>query len=172
MKINKIKELKTRYKLLICIVITIISAVCIQPILNNWDSKVESFDYSKIYSISGVITEVGWEHDYDFNIRPYSYHTSAYMNVRLENDETIKIGLGGSTGNYSEGENITIYTDGTHYFTTQYGVASDAQLTIFNLLGACVIMFFALAVWIWLFGWKGFLIGLFVSVIILTWGEV
>lgn len=172
MKINKIKELKTGYKLLICIVITIISMVCIQPILNNWDSKVESFDYSKIYSINGMITEVGWEHDYDFNIRPHRYHTSAYMNVRLENDETIKIGLGGSTCGYLEGESIIIYTDGTHYSTTQEGVATDAQLTIFNLLGACVIMFFALAVWIWLLGWKGFFIGLFVLVVILTLGEV
>lgn len=70
------------------------------------------------------------------------------------------------------GENIIIYTDGTHYSTTQEGVASDEQLTIFNLLGACVIMFLALAVWIWLFGWKGFFIGLFVFVIILSCGEV
>ena len=169
MKINKIKELKTRYKFLLCIIITIISVICIQPILNNWDSKIESFDYSKVYSISGVITEVGFEHDYDFNIRPHRYHTSAYMNVKLENDETIKIGLGGSTSGYLEGESIIIYTDGTYYSTTQEGVASDAQFSIFNFLGAFVIIFLALAVWVCFFGWKGFLSGLFILLIILTW---
>ena len=170
MKINKIKELKKGYRLLICTIITIISVVCIQFILNNWDSKVENFDYSKVYSINGEITEVGWKNDY--NLYLHKYHTSAYMNVKLENGETIKIGLGGSTGDYSEGENIIIYTDGTHYSTTQEGVAADEQLTIFNLLGACVIMFLALAVWIWLLGWKVFLIGLFVFVIILSCGDV
>lgn len=170
MNINKIKELKIEYKLLICIVVTIISVICIKFILNNWDSKVESADYSKIYSIKGVITEIKWKHYYDSDFQ--QYQTSAYMNIRLENDETIKIGLGGSTGDYLEGESITIYTDGTHYSTTKEGVAADEQLTIFNLLGACLIIFLALAVWIWLLGLKGFLIGLFVFVVILTLGEV
>ena len=64
-------------------------------------------------------------------------------------------------------DKIIIYTDGTHYSTTQEGVAADSQLIIFNLLGACLIMVLALVVWICFFGWKGFLIGLFVMLLVI-----
>lgn len=164
MEINKIKELKTGYKLLICIVVTIISIVCIQLILNNWNNKIENFDYSKVYSVNGIITKIGW--DYSGADDP-TVQESAYLDVKLENDETIKIELGGSTAGYTEGESIIIYTDGTHYSTTQEGVATDSQLIIFNLLGACLIMVLALVVWICFFGWKGFLIGLFVMLLVI-----
>ncbi len=169
MKINKIKELKIVYKLLICIVVTIISIVCMQILLNNWDNKIENFDYSKVYSVNGVITEIGW--NYDGYVTDYTIKTSAYMKVQLENNEIIKIELGGSTAGYTEGQSVIIYTDGTHYSTTQEGIAADVTLTIFNLLGACVIIVLALAVWIYLLGWKGFFIGLFILIFIVLWGE-
>lgn len=168
MNINKIKELSTVYKVLICIVITIIGLICVKLLISNWENKKESFDYSKVYSVNGVITKIGW----DYEIYGYDQHTvqtSAYMNVKLENGETIEIGLGGSTDGYTEGESIIIYTDGIHYSITQEGVASDAQLTIFNMLGACIVMILVVAVWTCFFGWKGLLIGLFVFVVISEW---
>lgn len=152
---NKLKNSNWKLKLFICVVITIIGLICMKLTLNDWKYKEESYDYSLIYSVNGVITNAYFR-DTD--------SSSYYIDIKLETGETITIELSGGELSYSEGENIIIYTDGIHYFTTQKGVANEAQHTIINFFLCCIISFFIIAIWTFLFGWKGFLIGLFVVI--------
>lgn len=163
MNINKIKELKLGYKLIICIAITIIGLISSNLFINNIKSKEESFDYSKVYSINGIITKSWYEYD-DVPDTTIS-RTSLHIEVSLETGETRKIEVSGNKENYLEGDSIVLYTDGTYYSTRPEGIAFNAQLSIVDGLVACIIYGLVIGVWYLLFGWKGVFVAIFILVI-------
>ena len=166
--INKIKNLNFKLKLFICIIATIMCFICIKLLLNDWNNKIENYDYSKVYSVDGVIIDAYIKnHHLRENKKRWR---EAYIDVELETGEIITIDLG-RTLNYSKGENIIIYTDGTNYSITEKGVAADAENVIINLLIGSAIGIFVIVIYGILFGWKGLAIGFVITIFFLIGQE-
>lgn len=170
-RINKIKELKLGYKLIICIAITIIVLICSKLIINNIENKEKNFDYSKVYALNGTITKSWYEYDWP-DVEYSSMRTLLYIEVSLETGETRTVEVSGSKEDYLEGDSIVLYTDGTWYETRPEAIAAIAQLSILDFLVCCCMLFLVIAVWCFLFGWKGVIVAVLIIVITYSTGEL
>lgn len=168
-KIDKLRKLDWKLRILICIAASIMGIVFTQLLFNNIEYKVKNYDYKKIHSVNGVVTKAYFKNDYISSWPLFNYDTSAYIDVKLETGKTITIELESGKSPYSKGDNISIYTNDTNYSFTKRGVARDSQNTVVNLLLISFNWIFVIAVWSILFKLKGLTIGLLILIFYLLW---
>ena len=160
-KITKLKNLNWKLRFLICIVFTIPCVICTKMLLDDMENKVENYDYSQIEEIDGIVTNAYIEESYSDGT---ATHSTAYLEIELENGENVKINTGTKL-NHEEGDSVIVYTDGKHYGIRKESVAMDATNSFINFFVAGIVGVFMCSCWIVLMGWKSILIAFLIMVI-------
>lgn len=162
---KKIKELRFssfKKRITICILVSFISLVCINFLFNDLENKVGNYDYSSIEEKQAIIIK-----SYkDIECLSQSTHckTFSYINLRLTTGELVTISVQ-SHSQYTEGEEIIVYTNGDDYSLTKQGVALEANNGVFYVILICFTSIFVMYIWSYLFRVKGFIISLFMVAI-------
>lgn len=154
---KKFREKHWFLKVVICIICSILAIYFSINMISDVDDIEKNYDYSNVYSLTGEIIDTYW--DDDFALDKYRFTDSANIVIKLENDEVVKIDLGGEL-NYKEGDTVVVYTDGINYSLSEGGIALENNpISIVYFIIASLFMFLMIIVWTAAFSWKGLIIG-------------
>lgn len=163
---KKLKELKVssfKKKIIICIIASLFSLLCINFLINKLENIVDNYDYSKVEEKQGVIIKEYESRIYDEGSERFK--NFEYIDIKLTSGEIVTISLGNHS-EYTEGEKIIIYTNGEDYSITKEGVALDENNSVFYFIFMSLIVVAVIYIWFYLFGVKGFFIAMFLFLIV------
>jgi hypothetical protein len=133
-------------KLVLCVLTSAVALLATSAVLTHMDAAEENYDYSGVRELAGTVIEVHEDYDVDTG-------SSYTETVELENGQQVSIGTGGIRRD-SVGDEVAVYTDGTHYSFTERGIALDNTGGIFWFLFACLLIFASAVPWCAWFGRK------------------
>jgi len=164
-KLQEIKALNWKMKLAICILVTIINSIIIKYTLLIYEEYVENYKYAQIYSLNAVVT------DSYTKLKKYSVrgtvHIEEYIDIKLENGKEVTVKVY-DKDDYFKGQNITIYTNGRNYDTTETGVVDSETIPTISMITSILFIVFTVMVWTILFEVKGIVIGILVILLVVN----
>lgn len=170
MNITKIKSLNWKLRLFICIFITIICLMICNHLSFKFEKHELNYDYSQIYSINGVVTDIYTKVSWSLSRYGTPIHTHDYLDIKLENGKEITLSIY-SKNDYFKGQNITVYTNGTDYDISEVGVVNNENQPVVYFILSLVSVVFIIIAWTILFEGKGIgivLILLFIYYVIVS----
>ena len=145
-------------KMLVVIALTIFVIFYSKLCSRDADAALEKYDYSQVSAVQATVLNTYTNHNMNSN---GTGGTSKTVQLLLEDGKEISIAIGGASAP-SDGEKVTIYTDGYDYSFTERGVAIQNTKGYFaNTFVPCILII-ALFVFIigYIKGWQGVLIAI------------
>lgn len=157
------KKLKPFVKILICSFTVIISVFLETLVLSQFtqaeNDALNSFDYSKIETYDGIVTDIEW----DYNM--VSNRSECYENILLDNGKKIYVWTANQSY-HKVGDKVTVYTkDNNTYEYSERAVAVGYSGFGWLMLGVFV-MLIPIIIGGLCFGWKGAISCFFIMITI------